>query len=70
MEHISQLLVRARKITANSNKVFIFGIVEYRPDLNKFTAGGGIKNISIYVALQIILADRNRQIRDIIFNYK
>ncbi len=26
--------------------------------------------ISIYVALQIILADRNRQIRDIIFNYK
>ena len=31
---------------------------------------GGIKNISIYVALQIILADRNRQIRDIIFNYK
>ena len=42
MEHISQLLVRARKITANSNKAFIFGIVEYRPDLNKFTAGGTI----------------------------
>ena len=31
---------------------------------------GGIKNISIYVALQIILADRSRQIRDIVFNYK
>jgi len=31
---------------------------------------GRLKNVSVFAALQIILADRNRQIRDIIFNYK
>lgn len=29
---------------------------------------GELKNISVYVALQIILNDRNRQIKEIIFN--
>lgn len=38
MEHISKLLMQARKIIKNADKAIIFGFVDYRPDLEKFTS--------------------------------